>query len=57
MTGSITGVALGFLVGAIPTVSMTIASIVLTSISVTALVEAAFQNFAAGLILAAGNES
>ena len=57
MAGNITGVSLGFLVGAIPTISMTIASVVLTSISTTALVEAAFQNFAAGLILAAGDQA
>ena len=57
MARSITGVSLGFLVGAIPTISMTIASVVLTSITVTVLVEAAFQNFAAGLIIAAGHNS
>lgn len=54
MAGNITGVDLGFLIGAIPTISMIVASAVLTSINVTGLVEAAFQNFAAGLIIAAG---
>lgn len=52
--GNITGISLGFLVGGIPTVSMTVASFALTSLHVSSLVEAAFQNFAAGLILAAG---
>jgi hypothetical protein len=49
----ITGVNLGFLVGFIPTASMTLASILLSSITVHSLVEASVQNFAAGLILAA----
>lgn len=50
---SFSGVSLAFLVGAIPTLTMSLASILLTSISVSSLTEAAFQNFAAGLILAA----
>jgi zinc transporter ZupT len=49
----ITGVNLGFLVGFIPTASMTLASILLSSITVHSLVEASVQNFAAGLILSA----
>lgn len=46
-------VDLGFAIGAIPTVCMLLASMVLYSIEVSDHVEAAFQNFAAGLILAA----
>ena len=49
----ITGVNLCLLVRFIPTASMTIASVLLSSISVYGLVEASFQNFATGLILAA----
>jgi hypothetical protein len=45
--------SLAFLVGGIPTLTMGLASLLLTSISVSSLTEAAFQNFAAGLILAA----
>lgn len=54
MGSNMSSVSLGFLVGAIPTVTMTLSSIAFTSIRVSLLVEAAFQNFAAGLILAAG---
>ena len=50
----ILGVELGFLVGAIPTVSMILTSMLLSSIEVSPMVEAGFQNFAAGLIIAAG---
>lgn len=46
-------VDLGFGVGAIPTVCMLLASMVLYTVEVSDHVEAAFQNFAAGLILAA----
>lgn len=49
----LSGVSLAFLVGGIPTLTMGLASLLLTSVSVSALTEAAFQNFAAGLILAA----
>eukprot|EP00595_Chromulina_sp_UTEXLB2642_P000206 CAMPEP_0196762396 /NCGR_PEP_ID=MMETSP1095-20130614/1835_1 /TAXON_ID=96789 ORGANISM="Chromulina nebulosa, Strain UTEXLB2642" /NCGR_SAMPLE_ID=MMETSP1095 /ASSEMBLY_ACC=CAM_ASM_000446 /LENGTH=218 /DNA_ID=CAMNT_0042113155 /DNA_START=34 /DNA_END=686 /DNA_ORIENTATION=- len=50
---SITGVSLGFLIGAIPTISMTLSSWLLSSIKVSTHIEAGIQNFAAGLILAA----
>ena len=54
MGNNMSGVELGFIVGAVPTVAMIIASWILSNIEVGPLVEAGFQNFAAGLILAAG---
>jgi len=53
MGNSITSVQLGFLVGAIPTIAMLSSELALTNIEVNKYVEATFQNFAAGLILAA----
>lgn len=44
---------MGFVVGAIPTVSMILTSMLLSSIEVSPMIEAGFQNFAAGLIIAA----
>ena len=44
---------LALLVGMIPTVSMGVASFFLSQVTVSGVVEACFQNFAAGLILAA----
>ena len=46
-------VNLALLVGMIPTVSMGVASYFLSHVTVSGVVEACFQNFAAGLILAA----
>mmetsp|Transcript_19892 Transcript_19892/g.18064 ORF Transcript_19892/g.18064 Transcript_19892/m.18064 type:complete len:497 (+) Transcript_19892:50-1540(+) len=48
-----TGVSLGFFIGAIPTISMTLSSMLLSSIKVSSHIEAGIQNFAAGLIIAA----
>ena len=50
---TLSAVELGFAVGAIPTACMILVSLLLYQIHVSDLVEAAFQNFAAGLILAA----
>ena len=50
---SITGIDLGLLIGAIPTIAMIGASITLTNIDVNKKVEATLQKFAAGLILGA----
>uniref|UniRef100_A0A7S3M8C8 Uncharacterized protein n=2 Tax=Spumella elongata TaxID=89044 RepID=A0A7S3M8C8_9STRA len=49
----LTGVGLGFFVGAFPTLAMMIASCLLTTYEVGPKIEACFQNFAAGLIIAA----
>lgn len=49
-----TSLQLGVIVGLIPTVAMILSSILLTNIEVKPSVEACFQNFAAGLMLAAG---
>eukprot|EP01040_Poterioochromonas_malhamensis_P010505 gene10505-11436_t len=46
-------IADGLLVGCFPTIAMIIASFLLTKLEVPVLVEAALQNFAAGLIIAA----
>lgn len=53
MGNSLTSVQLGFLVGAVPTAAMLLSSLAFTSFEVNKYVEATFQNFAAGLILAA----
>ena len=51
------GVGLAFLVGMIPTIFMILASILLINVEVSSQIEACFQNFAAGLILGAGQKS
>lgn len=43
----------GFIIGAIPTFTMSLASLVFSNVEVSSKVEAFFQNFAGGLILAA----
>jgi len=48
-----TGVALGFITCSIPTAAMMIASAFIDCVNVPASIEAIFQNYAAGLILAA----
>ena len=50
---ALSAVELGFLVGLFPTACMVVVSLVLYNLSVSTIVEASFQNFAAGLILAA----
>jgi hypothetical protein len=47
-------IELGTLVGSFPSIAMLFASILLTAFKVSNVVEGIFQNFAAGLILAAG---
>ena len=47
-------VRLGTLVGCFPCIAMLYSSLLLTSLTISSGVEAIFQNFAAGLILAAG---
>ena len=49
----IEGVALAALIGAVPTFSMSVCSIIANRVKVKPEVEAIFQNFAAGLIIAA----
>lgn len=46
-------IELGFLVGAVPTFSMALCSLLFSSVEVSSEIEACFQNFAGGLILAA----
>ena len=53
MGNTLTSVELGFVVGAVPTVAMLLSELALTNIETNKYVEATFQNFAAGLILAA----
>ena len=49
-------VRLGTLVGSFPCIAMLLSSFLLASFKVSGEVEAMFQNFAAGLILAAGKK-
>jgi zinc transporter ZupT len=54
MSGSLSDkIVQGLVVGLVPTVSMTLATLLLTKVEVSAQVEASLQNFAAGLIIAA----
>ncbi|KAJ1433638.1 hypothetical protein B484DRAFT_447182 [Ochromonadaceae sp. CCMP2298] len=53
MSGTEADVAFGFLIGCFPTVAMIVSEAILTNVEVSAQTEACFQNFAAGLILAA----
>ena len=46
-------VALGTIVGSFPSAAMLVSSFLLSSLTISSTVEAMFQNFAAGLILAA----
>lgn len=49
----LTGTKLGFLVGSVPTIAMIFFSIIFSNLSISKTTTALFQNFAAGLILAA----
>lgn len=53
MSGEVTGVSLGFLIGAVPTISMAVSSAIMSSMEVSPATESMVQYFASGLILAA----
>ena len=51
----LTVVQLAFAIATVPTLSMSLCSLILTHVEFSPHIEACFQNFAAGLIIAAGS--